>query len=80
MQTEVKDHEPTLALDGGADGLDFYRRIAQDAPKYLGRGGTLMLEVGIGEAEKVVKLFKTSAYSMIIKDFNGIDRYVKIMF
>ncbi len=80
LQTEVKDHEPMLALDGGEDGLDFYRRIATDAPKYLGRGGMLIMEVGIGEAEKVVKLFKSSAYSMIIKDFNGIDRYVKIMF
>ena len=80
LQTEVKDHEPMLALDGGEDGLDFYRRIAADAPKYLGRGGMLIMEVGIGEAEKVVKLFKSSAYSMIIKDFNGVDRYVKIMF
>lgn len=79
LQTEVKDYEPRLALDGGADGLDIYRRIAAEAAKYLNRGGMLMMEVGEGEAEKVVRLFKNSAYSMIVKDFNGVDRYVKIM-
>jgi release factor-specific protein-(glutamine-N5) methyltransferase len=79
LQTEVKDYEPRIALDGGADGLDIYRRIAAEATKYLNRGGMLMMEVGEGEAEKVVRLFKNSAYSMIVKDFNGVDRYVKIM-
>lgn len=79
LQREVKSFEPRLALDGGADGLDIYRRIAADASKYLNRGGMLIMEVGEGEAEKVVKLFKGSAYSMIMQDFNGVDRYVKIM-
>ena len=79
LQREVKDFEPRLALDGGADGMDIYRRIAQDAFKYLSRGGTLLLEVGEGEAEKVSKMFKGSAYTIIVKDFNGVDRYVKIM-
>ena len=80
LQREVKDFEPRLALDGGADGLDYYRRIAEDAPKYLAKGGSIILEVGIGEAKKVVKLFKHAEYSMIIKDFAGIDRFVKIVF
>ena len=80
LQGEVKNFEPRLALDGGKDGLDIYRRIALDASKYLNRGGTLIMEVGQGEAEKVVRLFSGNAYSMIIKDFNGVDRYVKIMF
>ena len=79
LQREVRDYEPRLALDGGEDGLDFYRRIAQDAPKRLVRGGMLIMEVGEGEAKKVVKLFKNCSYSMIVKDFNGIDRYVKIV-
>ena len=79
LQREVKDYEPRLALDGGEDGMDIYRKIAADASKYLNRGGMLIMEVGIGEAEKVARLFKGSAYSMIVKDFNGIDRYVKIM-
>ncbi len=79
LQREVRDFEPRGALDGGEDGLDIYRRIAAEASKYLNRDGVLLMEVGEGEAEKVVKLFKGNAYSMIVKDFNGVDRYVKIM-
>ena len=80
LQREVRDFEPRLALDGGADGLDYYRRIAEDAGKYLVRGGMLVMEVGLGEAESVVKLFRYCDYSMVVKDFNGIDRFVKIVF
>ncbi len=80
LQTEVKNFEPRLALDGGADGLDYYRRIADEAGKYLTRGGSLIMEVGAGEAQDVVKLFKRCDYTMIVKDFAGIDRFVKIVF
>ena len=79
LQREVKHHEPRLALDGGEDGLDIYRQIAQEAPKYLNRGGMIILEVGTGEAEEVAKLFKNCSYAMIIQDFNGVDRYVKVV-
>lgn len=80
LQREVRDFEPRLALDGGEDGLDFYRRIAENAGKYLVRGGMLIMEVGIGEAESVVKLFRYCDYSMIVKDMQGVDRFVKIVF
>ena len=79
LQREVRDHEPHLALDGGEDGLDFYRRIAADAPKYLTRGGMVIMEVGAGQAESVVRLFKYADYSIIMKDFAGVDRFVKIV-
>jgi release factor-specific protein-(glutamine-N5) methyltransferase len=79
LQREVKDYEPRLALDGGADGLDFYRRIAAEAPKYLNRGGTLIMEVGAGQAQEIVKMFRGTSYSMVVQDFNGFDRYVKIV-
>ena len=79
LQREVKNFEPRLALDGGADGLDIYRRIAEDAMRYLNRNGVLIMEVGEGEAQKVAKMFPVGVYSMIVKDFNGVDRYVKIM-
>ena len=79
MQREVKDHEPLLALDGGEDGLDYYRRIAKEGIKHLRRGGTLIMEVGAGEASEIVKLFGKNTYSMIVKDFNGVERYVKII-
>lgn len=79
LQREVKEYEPRLALDGGADGLDIYRRIAAEASKYLNRGGTLIMEVGAGQAAEIVKMFRGNSYSMVIQDFNGIDRYVKIV-
>ncbi len=79
LQREVKNFEPRLALDGGADGLDIYRKIANDALKYLDRDGVLMMEVGEGQAQAVAKLFKGNSYSIIVKDFNEVDRYVKIV-
>ena len=78
LQPEVK-HEPMLALDGGTDGLEIYRRIAQDAPRYLKPGGELLLEVGIGEAQAVQALLKINlncADTGIVKDLNGIERVV----
>jgi release factor glutamine methyltransferase len=57
LQPEVRDYEPREALDGGPDGLDFYRRIIPSAPPYLEAGGWLLLEVGIGEAPDVLALF-----------------------
>ncbi len=79
LQKEVRDYEPVLALDGGTDGLDYYRKIAQEASKYLNRGGMVILEVGAGEADAVLRMFKGVSYAMIIKDFNGVDRYVKVV-
>ncbi len=80
LQREVKEYEPRLALDGGADGLDIYRRVAENASKYINRGGMLIMEVGAGQAQDVVKMFRGNAYAMIAQDFNGVERYVKIMF
>ena len=79
LQTEVKDFEPHLALDGGEDGLDFYRVIAEKVNKNLARGGMLIMEVGDGEAEDVAQMFKYCDYAMIIKDQYGKDRFVKIV-
>ena len=57
LEVEVRDHDPRLALDGGADGLDFYRRIAAEAGTFLKPGGRLMLEFGDGQAEALKTLF-----------------------
>lgn len=78
LQKEVK-FEPALALDGGADGLDFYRRIIADAPKHLNPGGRLYLEVGMDEAQAVLQLAREQmdcADSGVIRDLNGIERIV----
>lgn len=70
-------HEPVIALDGGRDGLDFYRRIASIAPKMLKKGGTLVLEIGYDEAADVGKILSFYGFSYSIsKDFGGNDRTV----
>ena len=73
LQREVQ-REPMLALDGGADGLDLYRRIAAGIGAHLNPGGSLYLEVGIGEAEAVRAMLP--GRTGIIRDLNGIDRVV----
>ena len=75
LDREVKDHEPALALDGGEDGLDFYRIIAEKAGEYLAPGGRLFLEAGIGQAQAVADMLK-GFDTKIIKDMQGIDRIV----
>ena len=78
LQREVQ-FEPRLALDGGADGLDFYRRIAADAEKHLNPGGSIYLEVGIGQAPAVLALLKAGLPCLeagTIRDLNGIERVV----
>ena len=75
LDREVKDYEPALALDGGEDGLDFYRIIAEKAGGFLAEGGRIFLEVGIGQAQAVGDMLK-GFDTKIIKDMQGIDRIV----
>ena len=77
LEKKVKDFEPMLALDGGKDGLDVYRKIAQDYENYLNDNGTLILELGIDESEKVKELFPGKEIE-IKKDYNGIDRIMVV--
>jgi release factor glutamine methyltransferase len=79
LQPEVRDYEPFDALDGGPDGLDFYRSIIPSAPAHLDPGGWLLFEVGIGQAEQVGELFNgTGRFGEIFtaKDSAGIERVV----
>ena len=78
MQREVREFEPHMALDGGADGLDFYRRMAQDAPSRLCEGGMLLFECGEGQAEEICALFEGKKIE-IVKDLEGVERMVKII-
>lgn len=78
LQREVQ-REPQLALDGGDDGLEFYRRIAADAPEHLNPGGSIYLEVGAGQADAVRALLTgrmECAEAGVINDLNGIPRVV----
>ncbi len=77
LQTEVKDHEPHLALDGGKDGLIFYRRICEIAPKILEDNGLLAFEIGYNQGESVSELMKKNFTDIkVIKDLSGNDRVV----
>lgn len=71
--------EPRLALSGGADGLELYRRIAADAEKHIAPGGALLMEVGAGEAEDVAAMFP-GRETALINDLNGVARVVRVEF
>ena len=77
LQREIKDFEPRLALDGGADGLDFFRRIVKDAPEHLNKGGKLLLECGKDQAREIKELLKGFNSVEIIKDYDGVERIVR---
>ena len=79
LSVEVRDHEPRLALDGAADGLAFYRRLAAESGAHLKPGGRLYLEIGMSQGAAVASLLKAAAFSdiQIIRDLAGRDRIVK---
>ena len=78
LQAEVL-REPALALDGGADGLDFYRRIAAEAPARLTPRGVLLMEVGDGQAAPVAALLAAAGWrdTRVYPDLQGIERMVE---
>lgn len=82
LMPEVKQHEPQIALDGGADGLDFYRRIAADAVDAFGAEGWLFLEIGWEQGAAVADLLWKSGYSdvQVHQDLAGRDRVVQALY
>ena len=78
LQEEVL-REPMIALDGGADGYDFYRRIAENAPRFLHTGGTLLMEVGFDQAERVMALCQDAGLTPVAihEDYQHIARMVE---
>ena len=81
LAKEVRDYEPIIALDGGEDGLEFYRRLISQAPFYLREGRWLLLEVGQGQGEKVAEQIErngTFLKPQILPDLSGIERVVKV--
>lgn len=78
LEPEVVSNEPNLALDGGVDGLDFYRRIINDAKNHLNKQGKLYFEIGYNQGESVSELMKSDFENIeIIKDYGGNDRVVR---
>jgi release factor glutamine methyltransferase len=78
LEPEISKYEPRGALDGGPDGLDYFRRIATSAPEHVRPGGALALEVGMGQAESVRTLLSAAGFNnpRSIKDYAGIERVV----
>ena len=78
LDPSVRDYEPHMALDGGAEGLDFYRNLAGEWKNALTVGGKIFLEVGIGQADDVLRLLRAQGFGdlEITKDLNGIPRVV----
>jgi release factor glutamine methyltransferase len=78
LERDIKDFEPRMALDGGADGLAFVRRIVEGATSRLARGATLATEIGAGEAAEVVKIFQASGFAnvTVTRDLGRMERVV----
>ncbi len=78
LEPEVKDFDPMLALDGGKDGLVFYRRLSEVLDKTLKKGGWFFFEIGYNQAEAVKELFSDEYTDIeVIKDYAGLDRVIK---
>ena len=80
LDDEVKDFEPKLALDGGKDGLDFYKKILNLSKDFINKNGSLYFEIGYDQAKDVVDLAKKEGYYniQIIKDLSGRDRGISM--
>ncbi len=78
LDISVKDYEPHMALDGGNDGLDFYRSITQKWKEALCPGGKLLFELGIGQADAVLRLMRSEGFGdlELFKDTQGISRVI----
>ena len=79
LMPEVRDFEPENALDGGADGLDFYRKITGQVKDYLNPGGYVYMEIGYDQGEAVSELMRNAGFTEVevIKDLARNDRVVK---
>ncbi len=80
LPREIAEFEPRIALDGGLDGLEFFRRIVTGSGTFLKDGGWLMMEFGEGQGEAVAEMIRNAGYFTppnIIKDHSGVDRVIR---
>ena len=76
LQPEITDWEPGEALDGGEDGLDYYKMLIPEAGNYLKENGYLVLEIGIGQSDEVKWMAEEAGFQdiIVIRDYSGIER------
>ncbi len=79
LEPEVRDHDPKMALFGGTDGLDFYRKIIEIAPDFLEKNGRLLFEIGDEQGKAVSEMMAARGFSdvRVIQDLSGRDRVVR---
>jgi len=80
LMPEVAEHDPRRALDGGAGGLEVFRRLAADAPPRMKPGARMLLEIGEGQGSEVAEILKsTDAFEdiRVVRDLAGLERYVE---
>jgi release factor glutamine methyltransferase len=79
LEPEVRDHDPKLALNGGADGLRYYERLAREAGPFLQSGGRIMVEFGDGQAAEIRKMFEQQKWivEQVKPDYSGRLRFLK---
>ena len=82
LMDEVSKYEPRLALDGGNDGLDFYRRLARESKAVLCKGGYILFEIGCEQKQDLFSILNSEGYKEIecIKDFASLDRVIKAVY
>lgn len=79
LMEEVREHDPVIALDGGADGLYFYRRLFYEAKNYMEDEGYLLLEIGQDQGKDIINLAEESYYNIkVMKDYSNKDRIVRM--
>ncbi len=78
LEPEVRDHEPLVALSGGSGGLDIISRIIDQSPRFLRPGGSLLMEIGFDQADRVRALFDHDAWQSVevMPDLQSIPRIV----
>lgn len=78
LMPEVREHEPVMALDGGEDGLSFYRKIVAEAPNHMRKGASLLFEIGCEQGEAVMSLMQKTGFEQveIFRDYAGLDRVI----
>jgi release factor glutamine methyltransferase len=76
LEPEVKIYEPIIALDGGDDGFDFYRKIAASAANFLKQNGKIIIEIGFGQKDEIIKIFSANKFKFIESrlDLSGVNR------
>lgn len=78
LEEDVKKYEPVIALDGGKDGMDFYKQIVINSKQYIKKGGEIIFEIGYDQGKKVKDLLQANEYKnvKVIKDLSWLDRIV----